>query len=173
MVTLRCTKKLLSRLKRSGPTAAAPATTALGDWYATLLFVRPRHLVLCVSEHARLAVLLEAAPLTTMAARFVPALRQVLQELGVSDAAISREEQEMVPWLLGPTQSRSVLGTLNEYGKTLEYEREGVSLPDAASLSDAASLLEQSVFLSQIICSPLQWRPPEEVARELLESSRH
>ncbi|MGI9089747.1 MAG: DUF6933 domain-containing protein [Gemmatimonadaceae bacterium] len=170
MVTLRCTKKLLRRMKRSAPTAAAPATTALGDWYATLLFVRPRHLVLCVSERSRLAVLLEAAPLTTLAARFVPALREVLEALGVSDAAISREEQEMVPWFLGPTQSRSVLGTLNEYVKTLEYEREAMSLPGTASIPDAAAILEQSLFLSQIICSPLQWRHPGEVARDLLEA---
>jgi hypothetical protein len=166
LVTLRCTKKLLGRLRVPEPIAAVPpstpvaSTTALGDWYATLVFARPKRLVLCVSERSRLAVVMEAAPLTSLAARFRPALREVLQALGVSEAAITREEAEMSSSCFGPTQSRSILGTMNEYVRMLEVLEDD---------PEAQTLLEKSLFLSRIICSPLQWRHPDEVTRELLE----
>lgn len=51
MVTLRCTQKLLRRLKDLPQAPAAPPTTRLGDWYVNILFIRPCHLLLCVSEH--------------------------------------------------------------------------------------------------------------------------
>ena len=165
MVTLRCTKKLLSKLgtpaTRNPAAAPQTATTALGDWYATLLYTRPKHLVLCVSERSRLAVVLPAAPLSTLVPRFVPALHEVLQALGVSEAAIGREEREMAPSHLGPTQSRSILGTMNEYVKMLEYKE--------YEAADAGSPLQISLSLSRILWSPLGWRYPEEVTRELLE----
>lgn len=171
MVTLRCTKKLLSRLhlpKPIGDTVASPSEpptiskTALGDWYATLLFVRPKHLALFVSEHSRLAVLLEAAPLSTLTPRFRSALREVLHAVGVSEAAIAKEEAEMISFTVGPTQSRSVLGTMNEYVKTLEMLQDTADFP--------ASLLEQSMFLNQVICKPLDWQHPDEVTRRLLSN---
>ena len=37
MLILRCTAKLLSRLKAPVATAPPPSTTRLGDWYATIL----------------------------------------------------------------------------------------------------------------------------------------
>jgi hypothetical protein len=33
MVVLRCTQKLLVRLKQTGDLSAAESTTRLGDWY--------------------------------------------------------------------------------------------------------------------------------------------
>jgi len=173
LVTLRCTKKLLNNLGPAAtlkpavapqPSTAATTetTTALGDWYATLVYARPKHLVLCVSERSRLAVVLHAAPLSTLVPRFVPALDEVLQALGVSEAAIGREEREMAPIHLGPTQSRSILGTMNEYVKMLEYKE--------YDEADAGSPLQISLSLSRILWSPLGWRYPEEVTRELLEA---
>jgi hypothetical protein len=136
------------------------STTALGDWYATLLFARPKHLALFISERSRLAVVIEAAPLTSLAARFRPALREVLQALGVSEAAIVREEAQMNSFSFGPTQSRSIVGTMTEYVKMLQVLEDD---------PEAQTLLEKSLFLNHIICSPLQWRHPDEVTRELLE----
>jgi hypothetical protein len=165
LVTLRCTKKLLGRLKIPEPRDAPPAesTTAallLGDWYATLVFARPKRLVLFVSERSRLAVVMEAAPLTSLTARFVPALGEVLQAIGVPAAAIAREEVQMSSFSFGPTQNRSVVGTMTEYVKMLEV------LDDDP---EAQTLLDKSLFLNRIICSPLQWRHPDEVTRELLQ----
>jgi hypothetical protein len=38
MLTLRCTKKLLGRLKAKPVSEAPSSTTRLGDWYGNLLY---------------------------------------------------------------------------------------------------------------------------------------
>lgn len=60
MFTLRCTAKLLARLKASPVVEMGTPTSRLGDWYAHLLFTRPTQLVLCVSERTLLSVLILA-----------------------------------------------------------------------------------------------------------------
>jgi len=48
--TLRCTAKLLTRLKAQLTAVPTAPSTWLGEWYANLLFTRPAWLVLCLSE---------------------------------------------------------------------------------------------------------------------------
>lgn len=55
MFTLRCTQKLLQRMRLDvsdlrGAMTPEP-TTALGDWYAHLLIIQRQHLVMLVSDH--------------------------------------------------------------------------------------------------------------------------
>ena len=164
MVTVRCTQKLARKLGLTKLMPTPAPTTALGDWYATILHTRPKHLVLLVSDTSRLAVLLPASPLSTLVPRFRTVLREVLQEMGVSAEAITREEKEMEALGFGPTQNRSVLGTMNEY--VYQYQ---VSC-DVAEDGGLYSLALISHRLNEIICSPLQWRRPREVAQELLDS---
>ena len=165
MFTLRCTQKLAKKLRLPAPPPAPaaidppPPTTALGDWYATILHTRPRHLVLCVSDASRLAVVLPSSPLGTLVPRFRRALRPLLQEIGISEAAIAREEAQMESLVFGPTRSRSVLGTMNDFVYQIEYD------------CDLYTPEEISLRLSEVPCGPLQMRYPREVAKELLESA--
>jgi hypothetical protein len=164
LLTLRCTKKLLKKLGLPETTGVA-STTALGDWYATILIVRPKHLLLCVSENSRLAVILPSAPLATLEPRFRQAVRDVLNGLKVPEAAVTRELEEMETLLVGPTQNRSVLGTMNEYVKMIEYKEY-----DGLEVTDTESALVLNLSLSRTLFSPLNWRYPEDVTRDLLES---
>lgn len=70
MVVIRCTKKLLDRIK---PTSIAPVDTTgsnlLGDWYATLLIVHRTWLIVAISEKTLLPVVIPAAPFKAMAPR--------------------------------------------------------------------------------------------------------
>lgn len=102
MVTLRCTKKLRDKMPsvESSPSSAAPSTTALGDWYITILHTRPKHLLLCVSEHSRLTVLFPAAPLATFVPRLRQALAEVLRASVIPEASIARELDEMMSFQL-------------------------------------------------------------------------
>ena len=50
MFTLRCTKKLLTRMKVRPDLRPPLSTTKLGDWYADVLNLGRERLVLCVSE---------------------------------------------------------------------------------------------------------------------------
>ncbi len=63
MFALRCTAKLLNHLKAKPAAGPAPPTMRLGDWYANLVILRRRHLVIAVSERTFLPVIIEAAPL--------------------------------------------------------------------------------------------------------------
>lgn len=114
MLVVRCTAKLLDRLKvRPGPASLA-STTRLGDWYATILPLRPSHLVLLVNESTRLPVIVPARELATLAGRIPDAIAQVLRDLGIDPGIIDAEREAMAAITFDRTASRSVLGTMNE-----------------------------------------------------------
>jgi hypothetical protein len=70
MVTLRCTRRLLTRLKAT-PSSAAPASTArLGGWYADLVPARSP-LVLAINERTLASVVVPLAPAKTVVERWV------------------------------------------------------------------------------------------------------
>lgn len=52
MLTLRCTQKLMRRLKVPTKVGTHAPTTVLGDWYANLIYARPQQLVLCMNERS-------------------------------------------------------------------------------------------------------------------------
>jgi len=58
MVVLRCTQRLVARLKRPEAPANVPSTTRLGDWYGNILQVGRRQHLLSISERSRLPVVI-------------------------------------------------------------------------------------------------------------------
>ena len=64
MVVLRCTQKLLVRLKQVGDLPPVESTTRLGDWYGNILRIGRRQHLLFISEQSRLPVVL---PITQQA----------------------------------------------------------------------------------------------------------
>lgn len=115
MFTLRCTRKLLERLRASPGVALEPSTTRLGDWYATLVYERTEQLVLCVSERSLLPVLPPAKEARTLVPRFRNALAEFLACLGVPPAEIERERAEMADVRISRTASRQILGSMNDF----------------------------------------------------------
>ena len=116
MLIVRCTAKLLGKLKvQPEPAFSPPATTRLGDWYATILPMRTSHVVLLVSESTRLPFVLPARELSTLARRIPDAIGRVLRELGVDSGVIDEELEAMAEVAFDRTASRSVLGTMNEF----------------------------------------------------------
>ncbi len=114
MMTMRCTRKLLSRLPHTPVDESRLPTTALGDWYANLLVVKPRWVLLCVSERSLLSVLIPAREFASVAERFRQAVDQRLRVLEIEDAARAGELRAMKVLEFGPTASRSTVGSLNE-----------------------------------------------------------
>lgn len=158
MVILRLTRKLLSRV---GPPAAvaAPCTTVLGDWFAQLVFVGHQRYVLLVSEHSRLPVIMPGRDLKNLARNFPGALAQVLHGLGVSGAVVEREVEATREAAIAMTNSRSLLGTLNDFSQALRYR-----LWDEAD----ADLVEVALWLSRTPVGPLSYDAPDRVTRRLL-----
>lgn len=144
MFVLHATKKLLDRI---GPPddAAADASTALGNWYATALFWKPQ-VALFVNEPTLLPVFLPLAPASTLVRRFAPALATTLRAHGVDARFIDAELAAMAEHRLAKTSNRSVVGSLTDFAYLADVRRTRGGVEDLLSLS---------LSLAQTPCSPL------------------
>jgi hypothetical protein len=158
MVVIRCTQKLLKRV--GAPHGGdVTSTTRLGDWYANLVVIDRRPLVLLVSERSRLPVVFPARRVKLLGAHLPGILQDVLEALGIPAPAIAREVGEMRETVIAPTDSRSVLGTLNEFTVMLRHRL--YSEPDA-------DLIEVAAWLSETPIMALGNFFPDVKTRELL-----
>lgn len=114
MFTLHCTAKLRGRLKRPLWRQRQPATTMLGDWYATVLFWKPQ-VALLINERTLLPVILPLAPADSLLERIGPAVAQVMAWHAVVPWLIETEAAAMAQVEVAKTANRSVVGTMNEF----------------------------------------------------------
>jgi len=161
MIHLRCTSKLLRRLRVSPQVGAMAPDGRLGDWTAHVFALARVPIVLCVNDRTRLPVLLPLKESRTLVRRFRLAAARAIHRLAPESAVLYEElaalEEITVAW----TANRSVLGTINEFVKDCQYWR----YPHRATVAD---LLELEAHLSGTLCGPLDYRTPVEVAREAL-----
>jgi hypothetical protein len=167
MFYLQCTSKLLDRVK---PDISVPgqSDTALGNWYATVLFWKPQ-VALLVSERTLLPVLMPLAPAATLARRFPGQLALVLKEHGVSSEFIAQEVWRMDKVQYAKTANRSVVGILNEFVRQAEFWLAAY----AYQKGDDDDLLAISAKLAETPCSPLYKGPisPDKALHELVKAS--
>ena len=161
LYSLRCTKKLLKRIGAPPSGNVLAPTTVLGDWYANILFAKPQQLVLCISERTLLPVVLPAKQPAGLPERLRVELPRMLQLLGVSSQAIAEELEQMRQHQIEPTQSKSALGSLNDFMYHLSW-----GLKDHPGLS----LLEHSLRLAEIPCKPLEYSFPVEATASLFRA---
>lgn len=157
MLVVHATKKLLDRLKEAPRQSDEASTTALGSWYATVLFWRPQ-VALFVNESILLPVLMPLAPANTVVDRFAAELETVLTAHGASPGFVESEANEMRESRLAKTANRSVVGMMNEFTYLAEVY---------AQDRDTPALLELSLRLSGTPCGPLYKRhisPDRELA---------
>ena len=115
MVVLRCTQKLLVRLKQVGDLPPVESTTRLGDWYGNVLRIGRRQHLLFISERSRLPVVLPIREAKRLATVFPDAVCERLAIVGVTAEDIADERARMSEIAFGRTRNRSLLGTLNDY----------------------------------------------------------
>jgi hypothetical protein len=159
MLTLRCTQKLLDRMGIK-PDPKQPASTGrLGDWYAHYVIVHRQHVILAVSERTLVPVVLPAGPISTMIPRLVESVGDVLRALGIADAEVELELKEMRAVVVGKTESRSVLGSINDFGQLLDAYLEG------------RAYLEAALKLAEAPCKPIGWASPGKTTREVFSGN--
>ena len=95
MVVLRCTQKLLVRLKQIGALPPVESTTRLGDWYGNILTIRRRQHLLFISERSRLPVVIPIRESKRLVEVFPAAVCEVLGHVGVAAADIADERSRM------------------------------------------------------------------------------
>jgi hypothetical protein len=114
MIALHCTTKVLKRF-RLDPVPEYPApTTVLGNWYANLLNVGSQRHVLCLSERTFLPVILPARK-SEFPSEIGAYLEPVLVALGVPQEQVRTEIQAVADYSIAKTQSRQVLGVMNDF----------------------------------------------------------
>src|SRR6266404_2671922 len=74
LVALRCTQRLLRRLRTDVVTEVPEARNALGHWYANVLTINRAPFVIAISERSLISVVPPCAPLNSLVARFPHAL---------------------------------------------------------------------------------------------------
>ena len=96
MLVLRCTQKLLARLKQADNLADVESTTRLGDWYGNILQLGRRQHLLFISERSRLPVVIPIREGKRLAEVFPDAVCEVLGNVGVAAVDIADERSRML-----------------------------------------------------------------------------
>jgi hypothetical protein len=149
---------LLRRLRKA-PVDITPASSGrLGDWYANILFVYRRPLVLAASSRTLLPVLIPARDPASLGPRFCEELGRVLAALGISGAQIREEQQQMTDIVFGRTASRQILGTMNDFDRMLDP-------PPGESLTSAA------LQLAEAPCGPIGMESPDRATIKLFANA--
>ena len=157
MVVLRCTQKLLVRLKQVGDLPPVESTTRLGDWYGNILRIgRCQHLLL-ISERSRLSVVIPIREVKRLRTVFPDAVCERLAIVGVGAWDIADERARMSEIAFGRTRNRSLLGTLNDYA----FMAQSVD----ARRTEPESPEELMRFLSQTPILPLHGAGPIALTR--------
>jgi len=157
MVVLRCTQKLLVRLKQVGDVPPVESTTRLGDWYGNILQIGRRQHLLFISERSRLPVVIPIRQATQLRTVFPDAVCERLATVGVAVADIADERMRMSDLALGRTRNRSLLGTLNDFA----FMAQSVD----ARRTEPESPEELMRFLSETPILPLDGASPIELTR--------
>ena len=157
MVVIRGTRKLLRRL---GPVTEVrcESTTRLGDWLGSLLGVGRQRVVLFISQHSRLPVVLPGRNVKNVPLHLPLGVGAVLDALGIPPHAVRTELKAMADTVVAPKNSRSLVGTLTDlsYALKLRLAQE----PDV-------NLMTLALWLSETPMGPMDYRAPDEVARQL------
>jgi hypothetical protein len=159
MVLLRCTQKLLLRLRRFEEPPPVRSTTRLGEWYGDLLRMGRRHALLFISERSRLPILMPVAAADRLRKAFPDAVCEALAALGIPPGAIDRERAEMREIAIGPTENRSLRGSLADFG----FLARGYFLTSRyETLDQIARRLAETPLIA-----PFKGERPDDVTRKL------
>lgn len=158
---LRCTRKLLDRV---GPPLEPPppSSSRLGDWYAKPFQIGPKRFILLMSETSRLPVVMPGRNAANLGRDFPDALGIVLSALGVPEIAVAAEVELSRQFAYATTDSRSMLGSLNDFASMAQHRSRGSAEVDVVRLS---------VELSGTPIVAMNFGFPRDVALKLLDTS--
>ena len=110
-------------LRFLGAASADPVSseTALGDWYVNRVVVDRQPLLILVSSTSLLSILTPARMVRSMPGRLADLVAGRLNRLGVANSVVEPEIQKMTDYAIARTESRSVVGTMLEFGRNLPY----------------------------------------------------
>lgn len=156
MVVLRCTRKLLRRLRQTPGREGPKSSTTLGDWYADVVYLDRKPVILAVSARTLLPVLVPARDPGSLGARLSEAAGLALEALGVGPELIAEEQRRMEELVFAPTASRQILGSMNDFIRMLEAAR-------------GEPLVQAALGLAEAPCGPIDMESPARATVKLFE----
>src|ERR1700682_3372584 len=105
MFVLRCTQRLLVRLKQARDLPASQSPPRLGDWYGNILRIGRRQHLLFISERSRLPVVLPITESKRLSTVFPDAVCERLAIVGVAAEDIADERARMSEIAFGQTRN--------------------------------------------------------------------
>ncbi len=157
MVVLRCTRKLLRRLRKTPVEDVPRSTTLLGDWYANVLWVYRKPLILAVNARTLLPVLIPARDPGSLANRLAAELGEMLKALGVQFQQVEEEQRQMAEIVFAQAISRQILGTMNDFDRMLDP-------------APGQSLTSATLELAAAPCGPIAMESPDRATVKLFAS---
>ncbi len=137
-----------------------PSTTALGDWYATVIYKGRQPLILAVSDRSLLSLLMPARELDQLPGHLTRTLIEKLQRMGVPETTIRQEVSKMDPVVYAKTANRSVLGSMNDFTDMVKFTHH---------IRTDWDLLDWMDYLDNVPCKPIGYKYPSEIAKALLK----
>ena len=140
MLILRCTQKLLKR----NPGPSGPGQDALvpvlGNWHANLIRLAKSPIVLCVNDSSLLAILVPGRDFPNFVPAFQNRLTARLGRMGLATDTISAERAAIEIVQIQPSNSRSVLASMNDFVRNLKWRaRDHFDFSEADALEDTLS----------------------------------
>ena len=154
MPSLRCTGRLLKRLRQSPESNLPAPANRLGDWYANLLNVERHRLVICTSERTLLTVVVPIKDPGRLRERVRDAVGDLLTTLGERTAVVQAEIAGMEAMPCGSTADRSVLGSMNDFVSQAKHY--------FYAATETVYLNELQIWLAETPCKRLGYRNPIE-----------
>jgi uncharacterized protein DUF6933 len=158
MSTLLCTRRLVRRLGETPQEGPSTSTKRLGDWYANLLNVERKQLVICMSDRTLLSVLVPIRDPKRLRARVRDAVGRLLTQLGVPEDLVAAEIEGMDQMTIGKAVSLSRLASLQDFAQSAKFR----ARDDGPSVDLATLQME----LAQTPSGALGYRFPSEATMQ-------
>lgn len=146
MIVMRCTAKLLRRLKVKPAEASSTSTSSLGDWYATLLHTRHGQFVVAMAQRTLLPIIVTGRDIQSFPARVAKTLSEVLTAYGVAASVVERECAALANVQYARTKNRSDVGVLTDYQRSLPYHLDDGTLTDISLRLAQTPIVARDVF---------------------------
>ena len=156
MLIIRCTQKLLKRNPGSANIGQDSLVPTLGSWHANLIWLAHSPTVLCVNDCSLLTLIIPGRNFPHFGSAFRDRLTQRLKRMNLVEATISMERAAMEIVQIQPSNSRSVLASMNDFARHLKFR-----VGDRFHFEDADALEDR---LSETPIGALEYRYPVEVA---------
>ena len=148
-------------MKNLGPVGGHQDSLAptLGTWHANLIYLARSPIVLCVNDRSLLSVLVPGRQFPNILSAITARIGERFSRMGLSKELLLREQATMEVVEVQPSNSKSVLASLNNFVQGLKFQ-----VPDRFGIDELDELED---LLSETPMGALKYRFPVEVAYQL------